>query len=319
MFPSARDLWWGLVIVLLLIGGLSPERSSGAPGSLVRQPWSYRDMVLIFLLWAGASRIDLVPTIAQLPVLARTAAVFLFSAGAVLITLRFLLWVRHRVSFSDFGLGGPHCYYYMAWSFMIVGVCLSVSASGATFFVLIARSGVSLVGLPGPPERTSPLYEYLHQSPADLTLSFVIVAYAAVLGPLLEEIMFRGLFIGPFARRFGVPLAVTVSAALWSLGHSWMPLKMAVTFGFGLAFARIYVRTGSLVPSLILHISGNAFAVILPVLLGLTRWQTLLLPLTLLGMMLFILSRGLVRRLVPREAAVRLAWSGASAVQEGST
>ena len=207
----------------------------------------------------------------------------------------------------------------LAWSFMVVGACLSVAASATTLFVWIAHPGSSLVGLPGPPGSGSPLYGYFHQSSTHLALSLVIVAYVAVLGPLFEEIMFRGLFLGPFLRRFGVPIASTVSAALWSLGHSWTPAKMAATFGFGLAFSHIYVRTGSLLPSVVLHISGNVFGVFLPVFLGLTKWQTLLLPVALLGLILFILSRLLVRRLVPVEAAVRLAWSGVSIKQEGST
>src|SRR5262244_3215859 len=137
MFLLARDLWWGLVIVLILIGGLRPERSNGIPEPLVRQPWSYRDMLFTFLLWAAASRIDLVPAVAELPVLANTAAVLLFPAGVVLGALSFLLRVRHRVSFSELGFGGAYRYYYTAWSFMIVGVCLTVSALVATFFVWI--------------------------------------------------------------------------------------------------------------------------------------------------------------------------------------
>lgn len=312
MFLVSRDLWWGLVMILLLIGGFKSRRSDEIPGPLAMQPWSYRDMLLTFLLWAAASRIDLLPAFAELPILATTATVLIFPAGVTLTALSFLLWARYRVSLKVLGFGGPHRYYYMAWSFMIVGGCLSVAASVATFFVWLARPDTSFVGLPGPPDRTSPLYGYLHQSSADFALSLVIVAYVAVLGPLFEEVMLRGLFIGPFVRRFGVPLATILSAALWSLGHSWTPAKMIVTFAFGLAFAQIYVRTGSLLPSLVLHISGNAFVVILPVFLGLTRWQTLLLPVTLLGMTLFIVSRGVVRRLVPVEASKRLAWSGAS-------
>jgi len=316
---SGSDLWWGFVIVLLLIGGLKSERSSGNPRPLVAQPWSYGDLLLIFSLWAAISRLDLIPAIAGLPVLATTAAVLICPAGVVLSAIWFLLRVRYRASFGVLGFGAPHRCYYTAWSFMVVGACLSVAASAATLFVWITQPNTSLVGLPGPPNHASPLYRYLHQPSADLALSLVIVSYVAVLGPLFEEIMFRGLFLGPFVRRFGVPIASTVSAILWSLGHSWTPAKMVATFGFGLAFSHIYLRTGSLLPSLVLHTSGNAFAVVLPVFLGFTKWQTLLLPITLLGMMLFVSSRVLVRRLVPVEAAVRLAWSGASVVQEGPT
>jgi membrane protease YdiL (CAAX protease family) len=283
------------------------------------QPWSYGDLLLIFSLWAAISRLDLIPAISRLPVLGRTAAVLVFPAAIMLGAIGLLLRGRYRASLGVLGFGTPHRCYYVAWSLMVVGACLSVAASTMTLFVWIAQPGTSLVGVPGPPGSGSPLYEYFQQSSTDLTLSLVIVAYAAVLGPLFEEIMFRGWFLGPFLRRFGVPVASTVSAALWSLGHSWTPAKMAATFGFGLALSHIYIRTGSLLPSVVLHISGNTFAVFLPVLLGLTQWQTLLLPVTLLGLTLFILSRILVRRLVPVDAAVRLAWSGGSAAQEGSS
>lgn len=312
-------MWWGFAIVLLLIGGFKSERSNVIPAPLAMQPWSYGDLLLIFSLWAATSRLDLIPAIARLPVLAHTAAVLICPAGIVLSALWLLLRARYHASFRVLGFGSAHRCYYAAWSLMIAGACLSLVALVTTFSVWIARPDASLVGLPDPPDSASPLYAYLHQSSADLALSLVIVAYVAVLGPLFEEIIFRGLFLGPVVRRFGVPLAMTVSAALWSLGHSWTPAKMIVTFCVGLAFAQIYGRTGSLLPSLVLHISGNAFGVILPVVLGLARWQTLLLPVTLLGVMLFILARGLVRRMVPGEAAVRLAWSGASVTQEGPT
>jgi len=310
VFLWARDVWWGSAILLLLIGGFKSERSNGIPAPLAMQPWSYGDLLFIFSLWAATSHLDLIPAIVRLPVLANTAAVLVGPAGIVLGALWLLLRARYRVSFRVLGFGGPHRCYYAAWSLMIVGACLSLVALVTTFFVAIARPGTSLVGLPGPPDNASPLHAYFHQPSADLTLSLVIVAYVVVLGPLFEEIILRGLFLGPVVRRFGVPIAAIVSAALWSLGHSWTPAKIIFTFCVGLAFAQIYVRSGSLLPSLVLHISGNAFSVLLPVVLGLTSWQTLLLPVTLLGMTLFILARGLVRRLVPGEAAVRLAWSG---------
>jgi membrane protease YdiL (CAAX protease family) len=106
---------------------------------------------------------------------------------------------------------------------MVVGACLSVAGLAMTLFVWIAHPITSLVGLPGPPLGGTPLYGYLHQSSTDLALSLVIVAYVAVLGPLFEEIkeiMFRGLFLGPFLRRFGVSIASAVSAALWASGHT---------------------------------------------------------------------------------------------------
>jgi len=317
VFLSARDLWWGSAIVLLLIGGFKSARSNGVPASLAKQPWSYGDLLVIFSLWAVASRLDLIPAIARLPVLANTAAVLICPAGIVLGALWLLLHARYRASFGELGFGGAHRGYYAAWSFMIVGAGLSLVAFVATFFVWIARPGTPLIGLPGPPDSASPLHAYVHQASGDLTLSFVIVAYAVVLGPLLEEIIFRGLFLGPVVRRVGVPIAAMASAALWSFGHSWAPAKMIVTFCVGLVFAQIYVRTGSLLPSLVLHISGNVFSVILPVFLGLTRWQTLLLPIAFLGMTLFILARSRVRRMVPGDASVRLAWSGASVGQKG--
>jgi len=315
VFLSARDVWWGFVIVLLLLGGLKSERSNGIPVSLAMQPWRYGDLLLIFALLAATGRLDLIPAIAGLPVLANTAAVLIWPAGIVLSALWLLLHARYHVSFRVLGFGGPHRCYYAAWSFMVVGACLSLVALVATFFVWIARPGASLLGLPGPPDSASPLRGYLHQSSADLTLSLVIVAYVAVLGPLFEEIIFRGLFLGPVVRRFGVPIAAIASAALWSLGHSWTPAKMIVTFCVGLAFAQIYVRTGSLLPSLVLHVSGNGFGVILPVFLGLTRWETLLLPVAVLAITLCILARGFVRRMAPGEAAFRLAWSEASVIQ----
>jgi membrane protease YdiL (CAAX protease family) len=90
---------------------------------------------------------------------------------------------------------------------------------------------------------------------------------AVVLAPLLEEVLFRGVLLRGLLRRTGTPVAIIVSAALFSLVHlealdrTQLPI-LVDTFLWGVVLAWFALRRGSLSVPLLLHAGGNLLAVI---------------------------------------------------------
>jgi membrane protease YdiL (CAAX protease family) len=81
-----------------------------------------------------------------------------------------------------------------------------------------------------------------------------------VLTPVFEEIVFRGLVFGTLRRRFGLPTAAVLSAAVFAVAHGYGVLGFAAVFWSGLLWAWAYERTGSLWPSIGLHAADNLMA-----------------------------------------------------------
>jgi len=81
-----------------------------------------------------------------------------------------------------------------------------------------------------------------------------------IVAPLTEEVMFRGLILRAFLRRFRVGAAFLLSSMLFGLVHL-NPWQFFSAFALGLMFAWWYARTGSLVPSMLGHALANAMVV----------------------------------------------------------
>lgn len=91
------------------------------------------------------------------------------------------------------------------------------------------------------------------------------LVFAVLIGPVLEELVFRGLIIGRM-RRFGDKAAILFSAAVFGLFHGNL-YQFFYAFGVGLLFGFIYVRTNRLRYSMGLHVCINFVGSFIPSLL----------------------------------------------------
>jgi membrane protease YdiL (CAAX protease family) len=89
-----------------------------------------------------------------------------------------------------------------------------------------------------------------------------LVLDIVVIGPLVEEIFFRGLLYGLLRKKLGVWKAVFISSALFGVAHGFGPIGL-VTALAGVGLALVYENTGSLAPAVIAHMFGNLLAVFL--------------------------------------------------------
>lgn len=98
-------------------------------------------------------------------------------------------------------------------------------------------------------------------------LAFVgAIALGAVLTPLGEELLFRGV-LANFLARWGGWAAVLGSALIFAIAHG-INHVMPIAFIVGVVSALLLRRTGSIWPCVVVHACNNANSVILPALMS---------------------------------------------------
>jgi CAAX protease family protein len=91
-----------------------------------------------------------------------------------------------------------------------------------------------------------------------LGLSLLLLA---VLAPLVEELVFRGLLYGWLAGRWGKNVGWIASSLAFAVAHT-EPAHIVLVLPLGLLFGWLRQRTDSLLPSLVAHIANNSLALI---------------------------------------------------------
>ena len=111
----------------------------------------------------------------------------------------------------------------------------------------------ALFGIQPGSQNTEQLLAIIQQIPI-----FLIVII--VLGPILEEIVFRQVIFGYLTKRFSTWVAALISASLFSLAH--MEIEHFLLYaGIGLVFTYLYDRTKRISVPILAHILMNAFVV----------------------------------------------------------
>jgi membrane protease YdiL (CAAX protease family) len=102
-----------------------------------------------------------------------------------------------------------------------------------------------------------------HWEPAHAAAFALNVVALAVIGPIVEELTFRGLGFS-LLERFGAWTAVLGIGVLFAIWHGLVEaLPVLFVFGAGLAYLRS--RTGSVYPGIVLHMLFNGLALLLAV------------------------------------------------------
>jgi membrane protease YdiL (CAAX protease family) len=96
------------------------------------------------------------------------------------------------------------------------------------------------------------------RTPSLFVASLVVMA---LLAPLAEEAVFRGLLYGWVAGRWGTTIAWFASSILFAAAHV-EPAHVLLVLPLGLWFGWLRQRTDSLWPSLVAHVVNNGLAVV---------------------------------------------------------
>ncbi|MEF2920401.1 MAG: type II CAAX endopeptidase family protein [Acutalibacteraceae bacterium] len=92
-------------------------------------------------------------------------------------------------------------------------------------------------------------------------VEYIIYFFSITFVPAIaEEFLFRGAVLGAL-RKYGDIIAIIMSSALFGIMHGNL-VQTPVTFLTGLILGYLTVKTGSIIPSMILHFVNNTLAVI---------------------------------------------------------
>jgi hypothetical protein len=89
---------------------------------------------------------------------------------------------------------------------------------------------------------------------------FQNILLMVVIGPLTEELLYRGALFSALMRRWGPWVAIIAPSILWALFHTqygqWLIISIAVS---GVVLGITRWKGGSIVVPLGLHVAGNLF------------------------------------------------------------
>jgi len=115
----------------------------------------------------------------------------------------------------------------------------------------------------------SQMFTYIQGTESVLAM-IGFLTLALVIGPVMEEVVFRGYFQSSLAKRLPAWAAISITSLVFMAGHSPMVL-WPMYFMFSVAWGWIYLRTGSLKMAILIHMLSNLFYTVI----GFAGWEIL--------------------------------------------
>jgi uncharacterized protein len=137
-----------------------------------------------------------------------------------------------------------------------LGLAIIVVAAAFAFNMIYASYMIPGIGMQ---DEMMKLLASIPRTSVNILIGFLGIA---VLAPVVEELLFRGLLQNALAHKMPIWAAITLSAFLFSLVHL-QPYAIPALMSLGMAFGYLYHRTGSLRTNILLHMANNSAALIL--------------------------------------------------------
>jgi len=142
----------------------------------------------------------------------------------------------------------------------------------AGIYILLIVPTIALVFLREPLIH---LTEYFFPIPEMMTEQFSALSHwhpalfltIAILAPVLEELIFRGIILDGFLQRYPPWKAIIWSSVIFGIAH-FNPWQFISAFALGMIIGWLYWKTRSLGPAIFIHFFNNAGAYIASTLLG---------------------------------------------------
>ena len=204
-------------------------------------PWRYIDN------WIGVILLIVIDLIIFIITLQSSKAKLAQSALIVLLELAYLLpviliFAWRRSNWKAVGFGKFN------WSTLSIGCGLMFVG-----YILIILHNLLLFGL-----GVDTQGEEIEKMFAGLDSPFWFFIVGAVFAPLVEEIFFRGFLFQGFRARYGWPVGMLLSSAIFAAAHLDL-VALIPTFILGNVLAYVYHRSNSVWPGIFLHFLVNAF------------------------------------------------------------
>ena len=90
----------------------------------------------------------------------------------------------------------------------------------------------------------------------------LMIVVSSIIGPILEEIIFRKIIFGSLYKRFNFFIAALISSFIFGLAHM-EPEHLLLYSAMGFTFAFLYIQTKRILVPIIAHVSMNTLVVIM--------------------------------------------------------
>ena len=177
-------------------------------------------------------------------------------ATFILLVFFFFILRRHRLSLINFGFRPLPIFKTLAY--VILGFMV-------TFVMWIIVAPIILIYLP---EINLEQSQEIFKPDMTILAQILLVFYAVILGPFIEEVVFRGIILTAVSNRWGFIVGIVLSTLIWSLLHFQINIIIFTSL-FGIVLSYIYLKSQSLWPSFLTHVFKNLIAVIAIYIFGL--------------------------------------------------
>lgn len=170
------------------------------------------------------------------------SVVIVFGTAVLLIPTWYFTIYKYNVSWADLGLRG------FRPTAIGLGCGLMVLS---LLFNLVYAAILAAFNL-----QIQPDIDTMFQ---DTRFPFVLLIGGAIIAPFVEELFFRGFVFPGLRKRWNWKIAAAISAGLFAMAHI-LPTAVLPIFILGLIFAFLYQISGSIWPSIIMHMLTNTVA-----------------------------------------------------------
>jgi membrane protease YdiL (CAAX protease family) len=171
----------------------------------------------------------------------------IFSFSVALIIILYIL--RKEFTASRFERKGSSIGGSIAWA--LFGVFLALFAQS------IAANIEQLFGVPVGSNNTKEILKIIQTFP-------LAVLVSSIIGPILEEIVFRKIIFGGLFGRFNFFVSALISSVIFALAHQ-EPQHILLYSSMGFTFAYLYVKTKHIVVPMFAHTAMNTFVVLIQI------------------------------------------------------
>ncbi|WP_174735132.1 CPBP family intramembrane glutamic endopeptidase [Mesobacillus harenae] len=89
----------------------------------------------------------------------------------------------------------------------------------------------------------------------------IVILVSSIIGPILEEIVFRKIIFGSLYKRFNFFLAALFSSIIFAIAH-FEPEHILLYSAMGFTFAFLYVKTKRIIVPIFAHVAMNTLVVL---------------------------------------------------------
>jgi uncharacterized protein len=133
-------------------------------------------------------------------------------------------------------------------SWAIFGVFLALFAQTVAANIELA------LGIETGSENTEQIIQLIETFP-------IVILISSVIGPILEEIVFRKIIFGSLHKRLGFFLSALISSVIFALAH-FEPEHVILYSAMGFTFAYLYVKTKRILVPIFAHVAMNTMVVL---------------------------------------------------------